>query len=335
MEEQDSIRLQKKIILVLSIVLFLMSVAVSTVGTKNNVDMNKVASANIDLFSNNDTEESSNEEIEKVAYAALESIVLDENTDENGVEEIIETSELDANEIAESLAEREKKLAKAEVSRHESSRQQLVNQTENNSVTKNYASYKSLAGSNPPVEGEYTEVIEATATAYCLCYKCCGKTPSSPNYGGTASGYKIVPGTGAKVIAVDPKTIPLGTKVYVEGLNGAWDYGYATAADTGSAIKNTKIDLYMDTHSEALSWGVKKVKIYVLGNNASAVDEQVEEDSESEVKIEEEVSAEVTEIPSEEIENVENVENVESVESVENVENSVEAEILKKEEIEV
>ena len=107
-------------------------------------------------------------------------------------------------------------------------------------------------------------MIPATATAYCLCQKCCGKTPSHPYYGYTASGIKIVPGTGIKVIAVDPKVIPLGTKVYVDGLNGAWDYGYAIAADTGSAIKDLKIDLYMDTHSEALSWGRRSVNIYVV-----------------------------------------------------------------------
>ena len=69
-----------------------------------------------------------------------------------------------------------------------------------------------------------------------------------------------------KVIAVDPKIIPLNSKVYVEGLNGAWDYGHAVAADTGSAIKELKIDLYMDTHTEALEWGRRKVNVYVLGD---------------------------------------------------------------------
>lgn len=111
---------------------------------------------------------------------------------------------------------------------------------------------------------EYKEVIEVKATAYCLCKKCCGKSENHPEYGVTASGLKIVPGTNMKVIAVDPKLIPLGTKVYVEGLNGASDYGYAIAADTGSAIENKKIDLYMDTHTASLKWGVKNVKVYII-----------------------------------------------------------------------
>ena len=111
---------------------------------------------------------------------------------------------------------------------------------------------------------EFKSVLSMNATAYCLCKKCCGKAETHPPYGVTASGYRINPGTNEKVIAVDTSVIPLGTKVYVEGLNGANSYGYAIAADTGSAIKNMKIDLYMDSHAEALRWGFKKVNVYLL-----------------------------------------------------------------------
>ncbi len=114
----------------------------------------------------------------------------------------------------------------------------------------------------PPTE--FKKVIEVKATAYCLCKKCCGKSESHPEYGVTASGLKIVPGTNMKVIAVDPNVVPLGSEVYVESVNGVIDYGYAIAADTGSAIKNLKIDLYMDTHEEAYRWGIKNVKLYVI-----------------------------------------------------------------------
>ena len=114
------------------------------------------------------------------------------------------------------------------------------------------------------VPTEYEKVLAMNATAYCLCKKCCGKAETHPEYGYTASGYKITPGTNDKVIAVDTSVIPLGTKVYVEGLNGASSYGYAVAADTGSAIKNMKIDLYMDSHQEALNWGLKKVNVYLI-----------------------------------------------------------------------
>ena len=76
--------------------------------------------------------------------------------------------------------------------------------------------------------------------------------------GTTATGMNLRANPNAKVIAVDPNVIPLGTKVYVEG------YGYAVAADTGSAIKGNKIDVFLSSKSAAYRWGSKKVKIKIL-----------------------------------------------------------------------
>ncbi|WP_341482369.1 ubiquitin-like domain-containing protein [Bacillus kexueae] len=76
--------------------------------------------------------------------------------------------------------------------------------------------------------------------------------------GVTATGYNLKANPQAKVIAVDPSVIPLGSKVYVEG------YGYAVAADTGSAIKGNKIDVFFADKSTAYRWGRKTVKIRVL-----------------------------------------------------------------------
>lgn len=89
-----------------------------------------------------------------------------------------------------------------------------------------------------------------TATAYtAYCNGCSGLT---------ATGLNLRANPNMKVIAVDPRIIPLGTKVYVEG------YGYAVAADTGGAIKGYIIDLLMPTKAEAYRWGRKKVKIKIL-----------------------------------------------------------------------
>lgn len=70
----------------------------------------------------------------------------------------------------------------------------------------------------------------------------------------TASG--VPPHYG--VMAVDTSAIPFGTRVYVEG------YGYATARDRGSAIKGNRIDLFFESESEALGWGLRTVKVYFL-----------------------------------------------------------------------
>ncbi|MES9727706.1 MULTISPECIES: ubiquitin-like domain-containing protein [Bacillus] len=76
--------------------------------------------------------------------------------------------------------------------------------------------------------------------------------------GRTSTGFDLKANPGAKVIAVDPSVIPLGSKVYVEG------YGYAVASDTGSAIKGNKIDVFVPSKSAAYQWGNKRVKIRVL-----------------------------------------------------------------------
>ena len=89
------------------------------------------------------------------------------------------------------------------------------------------------------------KVLTMTATAYAA---------ESFRHSKTATGTRAVRG----VIAVDPRVIPLGTKVYVEG------YGYAVAADTGGAIKGNRIDLVMNTVRECRNWGRRQVKVHIL-----------------------------------------------------------------------
>ncbi|WP_425467166.1 ubiquitin-like domain-containing protein [Pseudalkalibacillus caeni] len=74
----------------------------------------------------------------------------------------------------------------------------------------------------------------------------------------TATGFNLKANPNAKVIAVDPGVIPLGTKVYVEG------YGYAIAADTGGAIRGNKIDVFFSSKSQAYAWGNRTVKVKII-----------------------------------------------------------------------
>ncbi|MGH1037991.1 3D domain-containing protein [Bacillus wiedmannii] len=81
---------------------------------------------------------------------------------------------------------------------------------------------------------------------------------SPPHERITASGIDIGKNPNIKLIAVDPKVIKLGTKVWVEG------YGEAIAGDTGGAIKGNRIDVLFPTEKQARDWGRKKVKIKIM-----------------------------------------------------------------------
>jgi len=94
------------------------------------------------------------------------------------------------------------------------------------------------------------EVLYMEATGYDPGPRSCGRYAS----GHTAIGLHA----GKGVVAVDPRVIPLGTRLYVEG------YGECVAGDVGSAIKGRRIDLGFDTYRQALTWGRRPVKVTIL-----------------------------------------------------------------------
>lgn len=94
-----------------------------------------------------------------------------------------------------------------------------------------------------------------TITHYDICYNCTSKNPGDRGYGITATGTIATPG---RTIAVDPKVIPYGSKVIING------HTYI-AEDTGRAIKENKIDICVATHNEAIQKGIKRnVPVYVI-----------------------------------------------------------------------
>ena len=111
--------------------------------------------------------------------------------------------------------------------------------------------------------GDFTarKAIKMVATAYEAGPRSTGKRPGDKGYGITASGARAKRGT----VAVDPRVIPLGTKLYVKSLTpGVPDYGFAIAQDTGGAIKGNKIDLFMNTVWECMQFGRRPVMVYIL-----------------------------------------------------------------------
>ena len=85
-------------------------------------------------------------------------------------------------------------------------------------------------------------------TAYCPCSKCCGKSN-----GITASGTKAKAG---RTVAASSK-FAMGTKLNING-------HIYTVEDRGGAIKGNKIDIFVNTHAEALQWGVRYLPVSVV-----------------------------------------------------------------------
>ena len=108
---------------------------------------------------------------------------------------------------------------------------------------------------------ESYEVLTVSITAYCPCVSCCGIwSAQHESRIGTDYVQKTSSGTiptAGRTIATDPKVIPAGSRVIIDG------HEYI-AEDTGGGIKGNRIEIYFDTHQEALNWGVqtKEVKVY-------------------------------------------------------------------------
>ncbi|MDF2505611.1 3D domain-containing protein [Clostridium sp.] len=106
-----------------------------------------------------------------------------------------------------------------------------------------------VVNANRGGKATYKSKINAKATAY----------TADLRFGITASGTRTKrDSNGYSSIAVDPRVIPLGTKLYVPG------YGYGIAEDTGGLIKGNRIDLFFTSETECENWGIRPVDVYIL-----------------------------------------------------------------------
>lgn len=105
-----------------------------------------------------------------------------------------------------------------------------------------------LDANNCPVN--YKKHITVTATAY--------------TYTGNNCSTGVAPQPG--YIAVNPKFIPYGTKMFIKSSDGRYLYGYAVAADTGGFTKKYpyNVDLFMTSEAQCVAFGRRSVEIYIL-----------------------------------------------------------------------
>lgn len=101
----------------------------------------------------------------------------------------------------------------------------------------------------------YTESDTYKATAYTHMDAGCDTV--------TATGTKVHWGT----VAVDPRQIPYGTRMFIVTADGSYIYGLATAEDCGGGVKGKHVDLYMPTLSQAFDFGIRQCTIYFLGES--------------------------------------------------------------------
>ena len=102
--------------------------------------------------------------------------------------------------------------------------------------------------SDGPLEGaDY--LGEFQVTGYCSCSLCCGEKEEK------LTKSETVP-KAAHTIAADPSVIPLGTRIVIDGVS-------YVVEDTGKAIKGNRLDIYFDTHEEAVRYGRKEKYVYL------------------------------------------------------------------------
>lgn len=106
------------------------------------------------------------------------------------------------------------------------------------------------------------------ATGYTAGYESTGKHPDHPSYGITFSGVQVKRDL-YSTIAADPNVYPIGTVLFISG------YGYGVVADTGSAIKGNRIDLYYETVEDVYNqWGKKEISVYMVKKGNGKLSEE-------------------------------------------------------------
>ncbi|WP_096436669.1 3D domain-containing protein [Alteribacter populi] len=137
---------------------------------------------------------------------------------------------------------------------------------------KTWTAHESI-GSNPVTLEESHDwskypAHSVVATGYTAGVESTGKKENHPQYGITFSGVKVKRDL-YSTIAADPSVFPIGSILFIPG------YGYGVVADTGSAIKGNKIDLYYETVDDVYNqWGKQTIDVYLIEKGEGELTDQ-------------------------------------------------------------
>ena len=174
------------------------------------------------------------------------------NTAEQALSQAKAEAEAKAKAEAEAAAKAEAEAAQQAATSTTTSTQQSSNSSLLTApVSAKTVAYSSSLLATDAIKSNSTALGNYKLTFYCPCELCNGVAGSK-----TASGTTPTEG---RTIAVDSSVIPLGSRVYIEG------YGVFIAEDTGGAIKDNKIDVFVSSHDRAYELGVQYANIYLLG----------------------------------------------------------------------
>ncbi len=138
---------------------------------------------------------------------------------------------------------KKERLSKQQIKQEQTKKQEIAKQTQQKKSSQVTSRSTSSRTSNN------SGYMQFTATGYCPCSKCCGKTN-----GVTSSGVKAKAG----VTVAMPSKYAFGTQIEIKGM------GIYTVQDRGGAIKGNKVDIFFNTHQEALNFGRRTVYIKIL-----------------------------------------------------------------------
>ncbi len=182
----------------------------------------------------------------EVSEKNYEAVLLAKDNDEKNklaLQKLKAEKEEEARKEAEEKARVEEEKRKEELAKAQKSTETV--QAENKAETKTEETVEKVEVESDQASGEY--LGEFVATAYCSCAYCCGKTD-----GITASGTYC---TAGRTIAADTSIFPFGTELVIDG------HTYVVE-DVGGAIGGHRIDIYFDSHQEALNYGRRTVQVY-------------------------------------------------------------------------